>query len=136
MKKSGSKAEYSVILPLLDQGLIFHKISDRSAAQGTQPRQSDEFIVVRRRKSTAQRGSSSVEAEGGEKPPFSVLISGTSTSTTEEIVKEKLLQCARAMNEAEVENVKELMIVGVEHIKLKIPEGEAPRSKKCWRISS
>ena len=108
----------------------------RKAAQGFQPWQGeDEFTVVKRRKGAIQRGCSSVEAEGGEKPPFSVFISGTSTATTEEIVKEKLQQCARAVaEEGGEENVKELNIVAVEHIKLNIPQGEAPRSK-AWKVT-
>ena len=94
--------------------------------------QNEGFQEVRRRKKLTNRGCSTVEAEGGAKPPCSVFISGTSTNTNEETVKEKLVQCARAIREADEE--KELVIVGVEHIKLNIPVGETPRSK-CWKVT-
>ena len=90
------------------------------------------FQEVHRRKRVTQKGCSTVEAEGGTKPPCSVFISGTSTNTTEETVKEKLMQCAQAIREAGEE--KELQIVGVQHIKLNIPADETPRSK-CWKVT-
>ena len=92
------------------------------------------FVQVKRRKKggAPQKGSSKVEAEGGEKPPFSVFLSGTHPSTTAEVVKEKLAQCATAIT-VEGEEPKELKILKVEHIPLKIPNGEVPRSR-CWKV--
>ena len=84
----------------------------------------------RRRGGPVKQGSSQVEADGGEKPPFSVFLSGTHTATTEEVVKEKLTQCASAVGKGEAN---ELKILKVEHIPLKIPDGEVPRSK-CWKV--
>ena len=104
------------------------------AARGPQTRNDDMFTTVRRRRGALQKGCSSVEAEGGEKPPFSVFISGTSPATSVEIVKDKLRQCASALGPGEGEVETELNIVGVEHIKLKIPPGEAPRSK-AWKVT-
>ena len=95
-----------------------------------------DFIEVKRRTERRQRGgpvkqgSSQVEADGGEKPPFSVFLSGTHPATTEEVVKEKLTQCAVAVGKGEESPLK---ILKVEHIPLKIPEGEVPRSK-CWKV--
>ena len=92
------------------------------------------FVEVQRRRrgGAIKKGSSQVEAEGGEKPPVSVFISGTHTSTTEEVVKEKLAQCAAAVQVGKDE-VKELKILKVVHIPLKIPAGELPRSR-CWKV--
>ena len=96
----------------------------------------EEFVEVprrnerRRRGGPVKQGSSKVEADGGEKPPFSVFLSGTHTATTEEVVKEKLTQCASAVGKGEAN---ELKILKVEHIPLKIPDGEVPRSK-CWKV--
>ena len=109
----------------LSQGL-------RRIAQEHVVGQNDGFQEVQRRKRMTKKGCSTVEAEGGAKPPYSVFISGTSTNTDEETVKEKLMECARVIREAGDE--KELEIVGVEHIKLKIPVGETPRSK-CWKVT-
>ena len=78
----------------------------------------DGFQEVRRRKRAIQKGCSTVEAEGGARPPCSVFISGTSTNTTVEVVKEKLVQCERAVRDGDEG---ELEIVNVEEIKLKIP---------------
>ena len=80
-----------------------------------------------------KQGSSDIEAEGGEKPPFSVFLSGTHPTTTEEVVKDKLAQCASAMSAGEGEAI-QLKILKVEHIPLKIPSGEVPRSR-CWKVT-
>ena len=85
-----------------------------------------------KRRRRFKQGSSKVEADGGEKPPFSVFLSGTHPSTTEEVVKEKLTQCASAVSVVEGE-ANQLKILKVEHIPLKIPQGEVPRSK-CWKV--
>ena len=61
---------------------------------------SDGFTeVVRRKKRGGERkmGASTVQAEGGKKPPYSVFLSGTSPATTVEVVKEKLVLCADAV---------------------------------------
>ena len=50
-------------------------------------------------------------------------------------MKVKLLECAAAMsNEEGSGEVKELVILKVEHIPIKIPEGEERRSR-CWKVS-
>ena len=107
------------------------------AARGSQQPQSDEFTEVQRRKrkgSSVLKGSSSIHAEGGVKPPFSVFVSRTSPSTTEEIVKDKLMQCQEAMTLEEGETRGKLDILSVVPIKLKIPDGEEARSK-CWKVT-
>ena len=91
--------------------------------------------VTRRRKgSNVKKGSSQVQAEGAEAAPFSVFISGTSPSCREETVKEKLVQCAAAAAEAKESEGKELQIVKVEEILVKIPQGEERRSR-CWKVT-
>ena len=92
--------------------------------------------VKRRRRGATSKGSSTVEADGGEKPPFSVFLSGTSISTDETTVKDKLRACYAALgsdDESEVPRA-ELKVLKIEQIKLKIPEGETPRSK-CWKVT-
>jgi hypothetical protein len=91
------------------------------------------FIMVQRRRKTVavQKGSSSVEAEGGQKAPLSVFLSGTSPATTEGDVKEKLKLCAALAKEEGTE----LDILKVEHIPLRnIPSGEPLRSR-CWKVT-
>ena len=97
------------------------------AAGGGGRGREESYTVVRRKKraGVVQKGSSAVEAEGGVKAPYSVFLSGTSPATTEEIVKEKLLLCGEAQK---------LEILKVEHIPLKIPSGETPRSR-CWKVT-
>ena len=95
---------------------------------------SQDFVQVQRRRrgGQIQRGSAQVNAEGGEKAPFSVFLSGTHPSTTEEVVKEKLTECAAAVSSGD-EDAKEFKILKVEHIPLNIPSGEVPRSR-CWKV--
>ena len=94
------------------------------------------FVEVKRRKrGFISRGASTVEADGGEKPPYSVFLSGTSTSTTDAIVKEKLCACYAALSsEDDVVPRAELKVLKVENIPLKIPQGETPRSR-CWKVT-
>ena len=88
-------------------------------------------LVQRRRPGTVKKGSSNVEAEGGQQAPLSIFLSGTSPATTEDIVKEKLKLCAAQVKEDQTE----LNILRVEHIPLrKIPPGEALRSR-CWKVT-
>jgi phenylpyruvate tautomerase PptA (4-oxalocrotonate tautomerase family) len=96
----------------------------------------ESYTVVRRKKraGVVQKGSSAVEAEGGVRAPFSVFLSGTSPATTEEIVKEKLLLCASQSGGGENGGAEKLEILKVEHIPLKIPSGETPRSR-CWKVT-
>ena len=96
------------------------------------------FVEVRqkRRRGGTAKGSSNVEADGGEKLPYSIFLSGTSTSTDEAIVKEKLSACYAALSSG-VENEvprTEFKVLKVELIPLNIPEGETPRSK-CWKVT-
>ena len=96
------------------------------------------FVEVRhkRRRGGTAKGSSNVEADGGEKPPYSIFLSGTSTSTDEAMVKEKLCACYAALS-SDVDNEvprAELKVLKVEQIRLTIPEGETPRSK-CWKVT-
>ena len=94
--------------------------------------------VKKKRRGTVAKGSSTVQADGGEKPPYSVFLSGTSTNTDEELVKEKLGACYAALkSNAENENDlpgEELKVLKVDLIPLKIPVGETPRSK-CWKVT-
>ena len=93
------------------------------------------YTLVSRRKRTGavQKGSGAVEAEGGVKAPISVFVSGTAPSTTEDIVREKLLLCAAKVKD-DGEGEVELLIQKVEHIAIKIPTGETPRSR-CWKVT-
>jgi hypothetical protein len=93
-------------------------------------------LVQRRqlkRRSVLNKGSATVEAEGGEQAPYSVFLSGTSPTCTKDLVSEKLLLCAAAVGGEQEEGVK-LEISSIEHITIKIPHGEAPRSK-CWKVT-
>ena len=91
-------------------------------------------LVERRRKNRViQKGTSQVQAEGGAKPPFSIFLSGTRPDCTEDEVKEKLLLCAAAVGGEQEQGV-ELQGLKVDHIPLKIPNGEAPRSR-CWKVT-
>ena len=98
---------------------------------------SQEFVeVVRRKKKKVERkmGSSTVQADGGIKPPYSVFLSGTSPATTVEVVKEKLSLCAEAMQgEGGGDEAAKLKVLSVVEIKLKIPPGESPRHR-CWKV--
>ena len=108
----------------------------RPGEQGDdQRRQERPFTEVRRKKrnGTMQKGSSTVEAAGGAQAPFSVFLSGTCTDCTQEVVKEKLMLCAAAVGGEEQEGVA-LEILKVEHIPLKIPQGEQQRSR-CWKVT-
>ena len=91
------------------------------------------FTMVQRRKTGAvQKGSSTVEAAGCQRPPISVFVSGTGPATSEEDVKEKLKLCAALTKGGETA---ELDILKVEHIPLRnIPPGEALRSR-CWKVT-
>ena len=90
-------------------------------------------IVARRRKAgVVKKGASTVQAEGGEAAPFSVFVSGTSPACSGEIVKEKLLECARAVKDKDDES-QELKVLKVEEILIKIPQGEERRSR-CWKV--
>ena len=93
-------------------------------------------LVTRRRKGTGvKKGSSQVQADGAEAAPFSVFISGTSPTCDVESVKGKLVQCAAAVNAKEGESEgKELQILKVEEVLLKIPQGEERRSR-CWKVT-
>ena len=91
-----------------------------------------EWQVPRRKKQgVIRKGNSAVQAEGGVAAPVSVFISGTSPNCTEDIVKEKLVQCATAMSE---ESGSKLVVLKVEHIPIKIPQGEERRSR-CWKVT-
>ena len=93
--------------------------------------------LPRRRKqgNNIRKGNSVVQAEGGIAAPVSFFISRTSPSCTEEIVKEKLLECATAISAGQdQENVKELVVLKVEHIPINIPQGEERRSR-CWKVT-
>ena len=96
----------------------------------------DGWQVPRKKKQgSIRKGNSAVQAEGGIAAPVSVFISGTSPNCTEEIVKEKLLECATAMSSGQgQENAKELVVLRVEHIPIKIPQGEERRSR-CWKVT-
>ena len=107
--------------------------SDQSQDTGRRGRgQDQEYTLVQRRRSGGvKKGSSDVEAEGGERAPLSIFLSGTSPATTEDIVKEKLRLCAVQAKGDQTE----LIILKVEHIPLrKIPLGETPRSR-CWKVT-
>ena len=73
------------------------------------------------------------EAEGGIAAPVSVFISGTSPNCTEDIVKEKLEQCATVMAVND-ESGSKLKVLKVEHIPIQIPNGEERRSR-CWKVT-
>ena len=92
-------------------------------------------MVQRRRlkRSVLNKGSAAVEAEGGVQAPYSVFLSGTSPSCTSDQVREKLLLCAASVGGDQEEGV-QLEITSIEHIAIKIPHGEAPRSK-CWKVT-
>ena len=92
-------------------------------------------VVRKRRGSGVKKGSSQVQADGAEAAPFSVFISGTSPACKVETVKEKLIQCAAAVRTEQPESEeKELEILKVEEILLKIPQGEVRRSR-CWKVT-
>jgi hypothetical protein len=89
----------------------------------------------RRRQGGANKGSSTIKADGGVAAPVSVFISGTSPNCNEDGVKEKLLQCAAAVPvEQGLEGGVKLVILKVEHIPIKIPYGEERRSR-CWKVT-
>ena len=93
-------------------------------------------LVQRRqlkRRSVLNKGSATVEAEGGEQAPYSVFLSGTSPTCTKEQVSEKLLLCAAAVGGEQEVGIM-LEISSIEHIAIKIPHGETPRSK-CWKVT-
>ena len=97
----------------------------------------NEYTQVVRRKNRGGRkmGASTVQAEGGIKPPYAVFLSGTSPATTGEIVKEKLELCAdAAKGEGGEDDVGKLNILSVVEVKLKIPPGETPRHR-CWKVT-
>ena len=85
------------------------------------------------KKSVLNKGSSTVEAAGGDQAPCSVFLSGTSPSCTADLVREKLLLCAAAVGGDEQQGVS-LEISSIDHIPIKIPRGETPRSK-CWKVT-
>ena len=92
-------------------------------------------VQRQRKQGSIRKGNSAVQAEGGIAAPVSVFISGTSPNCTEEIVKEKLRECAAAMSAGQdQENAKELVVLRVEHIPIKIPQGEERRSR-CWKVT-
>jgi outer membrane murein-binding lipoprotein Lpp len=94
------------------------------------------FQVVqfrRSKKSVLNKGSSQVVAEGGEQAPCSVFLSGTSPTCTADQVREKLLLCAAALGGDQQQGVA-LEISSIDHIPIKIPQGETPRSK-CWKVT-
>ena len=94
----------------------------------------NEWQMPRRKKQgNIRKGNSAVQAEGGIAAPVSVFISGTSPNCTDEIVKEKLMQCATAMS-ANQESGSKLIVLKVEHIPIKIPQGEERRSR-CWKVT-
>ena len=93
--------------------------------------------VVRKKRggSGVKKGSSTVEADGGEPAPLSVFVSRTSPLCTAESVKEKLKECAAAAKPENAESEgDELEILNVEEILLKIPPGEARRSR-AWKVT-
>ena len=74
-------------------------------------------------------------ADGGEAAPVSVFISGTSPRCSEEEVKEKLVQCAAALPlEQGQEGRVNLVVLKVEEIPIRIPNGKARRSR-CWKVT-
>ena len=89
----------------------------------------------KRRQGGIRKGSSAVQADGGISAPVLIFISGTNPNCTEEKVKEKLVECAAAIaKDPGQENVKELVVLKVEHIPIKIPQGEERRSR-CWKVT-
>ena len=111
-----------------------HQATPNSALSQSLHLAKDGFVEVRRRrKGTIAKGSSTVQADGGEKPPYSVFLSGTSITTLESSVKEKLSACYAALN-AENDVSKKFEVLKVVEIPLKIPQGETPRSK-CWKVT-
>ena len=100
-----------------------------------QDRQETAFTEVRRRRKQGvlQKGSSTIEAAGCSRATFSVFLSGTSPDCTEDTVREKLTLCAAALGGQDLEGVA-LEILKIEHIRLKIPHGEVPRSR-CWKVT-
>ena len=80
-----------------------------------------------------QKGTSVVQAEGGVKPPYAIFLSGTRQDCTEDEVKEKLMLCAVSVGGDQEAGV-QLQGLKVDHIPLKIPNGEAPRSR-CWKVT-
>ena len=108
------------------------------SGRGEQGRIEDQlpYTLVQRKKrgGVVQKGSCEVNAEGGLKAPLSVFLSSTAPNTTEEIVREKLQLCATKVQEEGVGRGVELQIVRVEHIPLKIPQGENLRSR-CWKVT-
>ena len=114
-----------------------HEKAPGSVSQGlAKAREESEgrFHLVRRsKKSAINKGSSTVEAEGGDQAPCSVFLSGTSPTCTADEVREKLLLCAAALGGDEQQGVT-LVISSIDHIPIKIPRGETPRSK-CWKVT-
>ena len=119
----------------LSQSLAKERIESTGRKREGQGRQEPPFTEVRRRKKQGalQKGSSTIEAEGGMKPPVSVFLSGTSTDCTEEVVREKLILCAAAIGDQNQAGVA-LEILKIEHIPLKIPQGEVQRCR-CWKVT-
>ena len=113
-----------------------HTASEGSALSQDLAQERNFQQVVRKRKgSGVKKGSSQVQADGAEAAPFSVFISGTSPACKVETVKEKLVQCAAAVNAKKSESErKELEILKVDEILLKIPQGEERRSR-CWKVT-
>ena len=107
----------------------------RRSSEEVERQQEAPFTVVQRRRKAGvlQKGTSVVQAKGGVQAPFSVFVSGTSPDSTVEEVKEKLILCAASVG-GEHEQGIQLEILKVEHIPLKIPQGETPRSR-CWKVS-
>ena len=126
--------ERSQAVSALSQGLLDAR-NEATGRKENQARQDSPFTEVKRRRKqrVIQKGSSTIEADGGVKAPFSVFLSVTSTNCTEETVKEKLILCASALGEQVQEGVA-LEILKVVHIPLNIPQGEVPRSR-CWKVT-
>ena len=114
-----------------------HQAAPNSALSQSLHEAKEGFVEVRRkRRGTVAKGSSTVQAEGGEKPPYSVFLSGTSITTSDSAVKEKLSACYAALNATAENNVLKGFeeVLKVEEIPLRIPQGEKPRSK-CWKVT-
>jgi hypothetical protein len=86
-----------------------------------------------RRRKVIRKGASQVQAEGGEAAPVAVFLSGCNPKHSDADVMNKLRECAAAMPEGQ-ELMDGLDFIRVDHIPLKIPPGETPRSK-CWKVT-
>ena len=76
-----------------------------------------------------------MEAEGGVTPPYSVFISRTSPTSTEQQIRDKLQECAENMPEGKgLANGVKLNFLSVNEITIKIPPNEERRSISVGKL--